>query len=60
MAGERRHVVRVRDGNDTPRLVEGNAPGQFELGPYGVTLHGANGVWTLIPWSNVTRIEPTS
>lgn len=55
-----RFNVRVRDGRDWTRVVEGEGLGNFSLGPYGVTIHGSSDVWTLIPWSNILVIEPTT
>lgn len=52
--------VRVRDGRDWQRLREGDGQGEFEQTTYGVKIHGKGGVWTLIPWANVTIIEPTT
>jgi hypothetical protein len=52
--------IRVRDGRDWTRLTEGEGLGNFSLGPYGVMIHGSADVWTLIPWSNITIIEPTT
>lgn len=55
-----RFNIRVRDGRDWTRITEGAEPGEFEKGPYGVTIHGKGMVWTLIPWSNIVVIEPTT
>lgn len=56
-----RFNVRVRDGKTWTRVVEGTEPGEFEMGAYGVTIHGKMpGVWTLIPWPNILVIEPTT
>jgi hypothetical protein len=51
------HNIRLR----TTRMREGTEAGEFEIGPYGVTVHGKlPGIWTLIPWSNIASIEPTT
>jgi len=55
-----RFNVRVRDGRDWTRLELGSEPGEFELGDYGVMVHGKAGTWTLIPWSNILVVEPTT
>lgn len=52
--------VKVRDGRDWNRVVEGEGLGNFSMGPYGVTIHGTGDGWTLIPWSNITVIEATT
>lgn len=55
-----RHNIRTREGHDWLRMVQGTEPGQYEMGPYGVVLHGKNELWTLIPWANIVVIEPTT
>lgn len=59
-AHQGRYNVKVRDGRDWNRLVEGEGFGNFSMGPYGVTIYGTGDGWTLIPWSNIVIIEPTT
>jgi hypothetical protein len=55
-----RHTIRVKEGRDITRAEEGTGYGQFTMEPYGVKYYGKNGLWTLIPWTNVLMIEPVN
>lgn len=55
-----RHNIRTREGRDLMRMVQGTEPGQYEMTQYGVVWHGKNELWTLIPWTNILVIEPTT
>lgn len=56
-----RFNIRVREGKSWMRMEQGPERGEFEMGPFGVTVWGARpGTWTLIPWTNILAIEPTT
>lgn len=56
-----RFRIRVREGKTWERMVPGTGPGEFSMVPFGVEIHGSRlGQFTLIPWSNVVIVEPTT
>lgn len=59
--GVARFDIRVRDGKDWTRMAEGAGPGEFRKTQYGVEVQSRTpGRVTLIPWSNILVIEPTT